>query len=180
MIGILRINQNNIDIIHLSSKEHVPCILSSIFKHCDGVIDSVSRDDFDFFENSVATFLCLKLWLTTEFIENKKDTSGETIELIRRIRQEEKRHKVVSGMLKLLVQINSPIKGSKWTELFSLAGPNQLSLEHLELITSIEAYLNYLIPIASTTQPKNVGGESSAVQLVQDFVAKSHFSRKST
>ncbi|CAF1541556.1 unnamed protein product, partial [Rotaria sp. Silwood1] len=161
--------------MYLNSKEHVPRILSSIAQQYDGVIDSASGDKSDSFENAVVKFLCLKLWLTTEFIENKKDTSGEIIELIHRI-QEEKRKKVVSGMLKLLVEINSPIQGSKWTELFNLVEPNQLKFKHLRLTTSIDAYLKYLIQIVSTNQPRNADRESNAVKSLHDLVAMDHFS----
>ncbi|CAF5115758.1 unnamed protein product, partial [Rotaria magnacalcarata] len=175
MIGILLINENNINISRLSLKENIPKILSEISKHCDGTIDSVSNDDSDFFENSVAKFLCLKLWLTAEFIENEKDTSSETIELIRRIRKEEKRQKVVSGILKLLVKINSRIQGSKWTELFNLVDPNQLKFEYLELIKSIDVYLKYLIKIAITTQFQNVDIQNKALELFDDFVKKDQY-----
>ncbi|CAF4589079.1 unnamed protein product [Rotaria magnacalcarata] len=179
MIGILLINENNINISRLSLKENIPKILSEISKHCDGTIDSVSNDDSDFFENSVAKFLCLKLWLTAEFIENEKDTSSETIELIRRIRKEEKRQKVVSGILKLLVKINSRIQGSKWTELFNLVDPNQLKFEYLELIKSIDVYLKYLIKIAITTQFQNVDIQNKALELFDDFVKKDQYASKS-
>ncbi|CAF1648334.1 unnamed protein product [Adineta ricciae] len=93
MIGILPVNENNIDVLGLRSNGDVSSILSCIFKHWDSAVDSVSNDNPEFFENYVAKVLCLKLWSIAEFKENMEDTSEEAIELIRCIRDEEKQKK---------------------------------------------------------------------------------------
>ncbi|CAF4450434.1 unnamed protein product, partial [Rotaria sp. Silwood2] len=126
MIGILPLTKNNLDTIYLSSTKIFPLITNKIFECWNDIMGSVFETEMVSFEDGVAKLLCLKLWLTITFIPNSKDTSGETISLLRRMPAEEKRQEIINIMLKQLVEINNPLQGSTWTELFDLANPNQL------------------------------------------------------
>ncbi|CAF1226527.1 unnamed protein product [Rotaria sordida] len=147
--------------------------MDKIFEHWDDIMDSTS--ELISFEGGLAKLLCLKLWLTTIFIPNLKDTSGEVISLLRRIPADIKRQQIIDIMFNQLAEVNSPLQGSGWTELFDLVDPNQLKFKDLELITSISSYVKYFIKIAIITKSKNIDVKEKVEQLIQDFVNTNRF-----
>jgi hypothetical protein len=153
--------------------------MNNIFQYWDDIISSVSETELDLFNDGVSKLFCLKLWLTKKFIPNSIDTSGEIIPLLRRIPVEENRQKVINTMLKVLVEISRPLQGSEWTELFDMTIPDQLELEHVELITSFGSYLKYLFQIVTTTKLKNINIKDKIEIFIEDFLNKNRFTRKS-
>lgn len=135
MSGVLPITKKNFDITNRDTINFSVALLSDLQEHYDKIFSTVTTEEWNLFRNG------LVLYLSIEFLTQSK----ETIKIVHRIKNTQCKKDLANVLLQRLEEIQKPVLGLNWTELFSLVDPNILTLKQLELTRSIEIYITSLV-----------------------------------
>jgi hypothetical protein len=78
--------------------------------------------------------------------------ANDTLNILSMIPKEEKKQETAMKLLNLLSDLQCTLPEKQEVALYALVGENHLTLEHLELATSLETYVSYLIQLVIAYQ----------------------------
>jgi hypothetical protein len=135
MTGILPITKKNFDLTNRNTINFAIALISDIKEHYDHIFSTVTTEEWKLFRNG------LVLYLSIEFLSQSKDT----INLIHQMKNNECKKDLANVLLQRFEELQKPVLGLNWTELFTIVDPKILTLKQLELTRSIQTYITSVI-----------------------------------
>ena len=135
MTGILPIPVQYIKIDNLDANKFLGMILDDIRLHYNHILANVSGKDWNSFRDG------LVFYFSHELLSQAKDT----IKYLEQMQVEELRMDLANCLLQRLDELQRPVLGVNWTNLFNVVNPNVLSINQLSLTRSIETYITLLM-----------------------------------
>ena len=106
--------------------------LADIRSHYEDILSTVTESEWVLFRDGLIFYLSVEL-LTQ---------STDTICLIDQTKNVQCQKDLANCLLKRLEELQRPVLGLNWTNLFTMADANMLSIKQLELTKSIETYVS--------------------------------------
>ena len=140
MFSCLPISAENM----ISGTEVTKYFASTVFKNVsnnfDVILNSIKDDEWPSFREGFITLFCIQIHFRTPLEE-----TINPITLLSMIPEDgPRRQETTISLIRLLSQLQFSLSTEQTIELIVLVGPNELTLEHLEIATSLEIYITYL------------------------------------
>ena len=137
MTGLLPIKKKNIDLSNGRMIKIALAFLENAKEDYNNILREISTQEWPLFRDG------LVLYLSFEMLNQANDT----INLVRSIPDEEWKKDLAIVLLQRLAELKKPILGRNWTDLFSLVDPISITLDHFQLIDSMQMYVTILARI---------------------------------
>jgi len=137
MTGLLPITKLNFDLNSKDTIHFTSALIDDIKDHYDHIFATITTNEWLLFRDGLILYLSIELL----------SKSDDTITLIHRMKNEQCKKDLANVLLQRLEELQRPILGLNWTDLFTLVHPNILTLKQLELTTSIQIYITSLVQI---------------------------------
>ncbi len=134
MTGLLPITKKNFD-LNRDTINFAIALISDIKEHYDLIFSTITAEEWDLFRDG------LVLYLSIELLSQSKDT----INLIDQMKNDQCKKDLANILLKRLEELEKPVLGLNWTNLFTLVDPNILTLKQLRLTKSMQTYIPSLV-----------------------------------
>jgi hypothetical protein len=135
MTGILPIRKENFEFTNRDCINFALMFLADVKSHYDDILSTVTQSEWVLFRDGLIFYLSVELLTQTK----------DTIDLLDQTKNLECKKDLANCLLKRLEELQRPVLGLNWTNLFTMANPNILSIKQLELTRSIETYISCLI-----------------------------------
>ncbi|CAF1549778.1 unnamed protein product, partial [Adineta ricciae] len=137
MMGILPIAKSNFDVKSHFTVNFTLAMTGTLREHFDKVFATVNQDEWPLFRDGLVLFMSIEFLIK----------AGDTMTLIHRMKNEQCKKDLANVLLQRLEELQRPIIGLNWTDLFALVDQNILTLKQIELTESIPIYITSLIQI---------------------------------
>lgn len=135
MTGILPVPIEYIKIDNVESMKFLQLILGDIRLHYNHILANVTKRDWISFRDG------LVFYFSHELLSQPKDT----MKFIEEMQVEELQIDLANCLLQRLEELQRPVLGLNWTNLFNLVDSSVLSINQLNLTRSIETYITCLM-----------------------------------
>jgi hypothetical protein len=135
MTGVLPIRKENFELTNRDGIKFASLFLEDVKSHYDDILSTVTEHEWISFRDG------LLFYLSVELLTQSKDT----IDLIDQTKNIECKKDLANCLLKRLEELQRPVLGLNWTNLFTMVDPNILSIKQLELTRSIQTYITCLV-----------------------------------
>ncbi|UJR36511.1 hypothetical protein I4U23_029232 [Adineta vaga] len=137
MAGILPITKSNFDLTSHSTTKFALAVTDNLREHFDQIFAPITNEDWPLFRHGLILYLSIELLIQ----------SSDTITLIHRMKNEYCKKDLANVLLKRLEDLQRPVLGLNWTDLFKLVDSNIVSLKQLELTERIPIYISSLVQV---------------------------------
>jgi two-component SAPR family response regulator len=148
MIALLPINRDNMMIGSEAARAVASIILNTLSEKLLVTWPTITDAEWSSFREGLVTLCCIKL-LHHQVSEK---AANDTLNLLPMIPNEEQKQQIAMKLLNLLGDLQFTLPEKQEVALYTLVGENHLTLEHLELATSLETYVSYLIQLVIAHQ----------------------------
>jgi hypothetical protein len=135
MTGLLPITKTNFDLTSQYTTNFACALIDDIKEHYDHLFSTITVHEWPLFRDGLSLYICIDLL--------SKVT--DTITIIHRVKNDECKKDLANVLLQRLEQLQRPVLGLNWTDLFTIVDPNVLTLKQLGLTGSIQTYITSLV-----------------------------------
>lgn len=174
MMSVLPVNQENMTIASEAAQLFVSIVLRILSSEFDAVSIAITDPEWPSFREGLITSLCIKLHRQT------LDKDGENVlDLLTYIPEGTRRQDVAQRLIDLLSKLSCNLLTHQEAILYTLIGPKNLTLEHLELSSSLEMYINYLTKLMIAYEGDDSELEAKIQVRLNKLLLENHFPSKS-
>jgi hypothetical protein len=175
MIALLPINEENIIIGSEAARIFTSMILNTLSEKLLDVWTTMVDTEWSSFRDGLIKLCCIRL-LNRQVSE--KPANSNTLNLLSMIPKPEQKQEIAMKLLNLFSDLRRSLPEKHEVPLYSLVGEHHLTLEHLELTTSLETYIKYLtqLVIAHQTDIKEL--EQKIEKQLDKLLKEKRFSSK--
>jgi hypothetical protein len=148
MTARLPINQDNMIIGSEAGRQFASMILNNLSEKLLVIWPTITEAEWPSFRAGFVTLCCIKL--LHHQVSGK--VASDTLNLLPMIPKPEQKQEIAMELLNLLSNLQRPLPEKQEVALYSLIGEQDLTLEHLELATSLETYVSYLTQLVIVHQ----------------------------
>jgi hypothetical protein len=149
MFSSLPLNAENMNIEMEAANYLASSVLEILFEKFDVIINTTDENEWPSFRKGLVTLCCIQL-----HCQKLKMRTIDPICLLLLMPQEGiRRQETVIDLLNSLCKLKSTLPNNQTTALIGLVGLDQLTLQYLELVTSLETYISYLTQFIICHQP---------------------------
>ena len=155
MMGILPIAKSNFDVKSQFTVNFTLAMTGTLREHFDKVFATVHQDEWPLFRDGLVLFVSIEFLIKAD----------DTMTLIHRMKNEECKKDLANVLLQRLEELQRPIIGLNWTDLFALVDQNILTLKQIELTESIPIYITSLVQILGIEKNNSVLEDQVILQI---------------
>lgn len=148
MVALLPLNRDNVIIGSEAARIFASIILKLFSTKFSMIWSAINDAEWASFRDGFVILCSLRL-LHTQQATDKTDQIAHLLSLIS---DQEQRREIVLQLIDLLSDFQCSFSKNEEVTLYTLLDKNYLNLKHLEVVTSVETYINYLPQIMQNHQ----------------------------
>ncbi|CAF1677650.1 unnamed protein product, partial [Adineta ricciae] len=162
MMSPLLINRANMIVQSEAAQLFISILLRHIAEGLQAIWIAIIDSEWASFREGLINLLCIKL-----HNHNSKEESNIVFDILTKLPEGTRRHELIEKLINLLTQLKCNLSKDQEVILYTLIGHKNLTLEHLELCSSLNAYVSNLTQFLSVHQD-NVVQLETKIQIQLD------------
>jgi len=173
MLALLPLNRENMIIGSEAARQFASIVLKKLSEKVQTIWATIAESEWPLFREGLITLYCIKL----HHQESENETDDPFL-LLSMMSDEARRQEIVTKLLTVLGDLQCSLPRKQEVILYALVDRDHLTLEHLEMTTSLETYISYLIQLVRDYQGDHNQLEEKIQIQLDKLLKENHFRSK--